>query len=148
PLSEFIGPLDRRARHLPLETFRLTKRTTHELACNWKTYVENFLEAYHVPHIHPFLNSAIDATNFDIEISPPAVFYEAPRQDSTPVSGLWAWVWPCLAVNVYADGVLMERSWPTSLTTTRLDYLYLFPEDVEPSVIARTLKASETTTSE
>ena len=42
----------------------------------------------------------------------------------------------------------MERSLPTSLTTTRLDYLYLFPENVEHGVMERTLKASEVTTSE
>lgn len=148
PFAAFIAPLDERAKRLPLEDFLFVKATSHELACNWKTYAENFLEAYHIPVIHPYLNSTIDAADFDLQIRPPALFWEAPRKGDSPVSGLWAWVWPCLSVNVYTDGILMERIWPLSVKTTRLDYMYLFPKGVDPAVIARTLAASELTTSE
>ena len=146
--QSFIAPLDERAKHLPLEDFRFAKATSHELACNWKTYAENFLEAYHIPQIHPFLNSTIEAANFELKICPPAVFWEAPRKGDSPVSGLWAWVWPCLCVNVYNDGILMERIWPLSVKTTRLDYMYLFPGGVGSEVMDRTFAASLTTTLE
>src|SRR5262249_40756386 len=75
-------------------------------------------------------------------------FYQAPPTDQSPVSGLWAWMWPCLSINVYADGILMERIWPVSVKATRLDYLYLFPAGVSAVAIERSLAASATTTAE
>ena len=57
-------------------------------------------------------------------------------------------MWPSLSINVYNDGILMERVWPVTATSTRLDFLYLFPSDATEEVIAQTLKASETTTGE
>jgi choline monooxygenase len=148
PLARFLAPVDARTRHLPLETFRFAKATTHDIACNWKTYVENYLEGYHIPLVHPFLNSAVDASRYEVEVSPPAVFHRAPPRDGSPVGGLWAWLWPCLGVNLYADGILMERMWPLSATHCRLDYIYLFPDGMERAVMERSIAASEITTAE
>jgi phenylpropionate dioxygenase-like ring-hydroxylating dioxygenase large terminal subunit len=148
PFGEYVAPLDARSKQLPLEGFRFGKAVTHELACNWKTYAENFLEAYHIPHIHPFLNSAIDESRLVIDVMPPGVFWQAPQRGNTPVSGLWAWMWPCLSVNVYNDGVLMERIWPVSFSKTRLDYMYLFRDGIDQAAIDQTLAASALTTSE
>jgi choline monooxygenase len=33
--------------------FGLHQRVGYDVACNWKVYVDNYLEGYHVPHIHP-----------------------------------------------------------------------------------------------
>ncbi|MGZ4247061.1 MAG: aromatic ring-hydroxylating oxygenase subunit alpha [Solirubrobacteraceae bacterium] len=30
-----------------------THRWSYQLNCNWKTYVENYIEAYHIPWVHP-----------------------------------------------------------------------------------------------
>jgi choline monooxygenase len=30
-----------------------TNRWTYQLDCNWKTYVENYIEEYHIPWVHP-----------------------------------------------------------------------------------------------
>jgi choline monooxygenase len=147
PLDGFVAPLQT-ARNVPFEQFRVIRTSSHTLACNWKTYAENYVETYHIPRIHPFLNSAVDSNQFDIRISPPAILYEAPKRENTPVSGFWAWLWPCLCVNGYADSVLMERIWPVSVNETRLDYLYCFPEGVSSKLIEETIAASETTTQE
>ncbi len=64
------------------------------------------------------------------------------------MAGLWAWAWPCLGVNVYADGILMERMWPLSHDRTRLDYLFLFAEGTSPERIRRAVDASVVTTLE
>ncbi len=148
PLAKFLGPLDARTRHLPLEKFIFNRSTTHDIDCNWKTYVENYLEGYHIPLVHPFLNSAVDASKYEVSVSAPIIFHQAPPRDGSPVGGLWAWAWPCLGVNVYADGLLMERMWPLSATHTRLDYMYLFVDGIERAVMERNIAASEITTDE
>ncbi|HLY05036.1 MAG TPA: aromatic ring-hydroxylating dioxygenase subunit alpha [Rhizomicrobium sp.] len=148
PLSSTVGPLAARTRHMPLESFRPGRRVTHELRCNWKTYVENYLEGYHVPIVHPALNAAIDTSRYEIETDGEIVFHHAPARSGTPVSGLWAWMWPSLGINVYTNGVSVERMWPLDGARTRLDYLYFFPEDLSEADRDAAIGASEVTTAE
>lgn len=148
PLSEAIAPLDARAKDLPLESFRYAQRSTHEIRCNWKTYAENYLEGYHIPVVHPGLDAAIESPKYENEIEWPIVFSRAPAREGAAVSGLWAWMWPCLGVNIYAQGLMMERIWPLDHATTQLDYLYFFPEGLPQSEIDRAMKSSEITTVE
>jgi choline monooxygenase len=148
PLSATVAPLDARTKNIPLENFHYVQQTTHDIACNWKTYVENYLEGYHIPLVHPFLNSAVDASKYEVHLDAPVVFHQAPPRDGSPVGGLWAWMWPCVGVNMYADGVLIERMWPLSATHTRLDYLYFFADGIERAVQERSVAASEITTDE
>jgi nitrite reductase/ring-hydroxylating ferredoxin subunit len=147
-LSDSIAPLVARTAHIPLETFRFAHASSHDIACNWKTYVENYLEGYHIPLVHPFLNSAVDAAKYEVDVSAPVIFHQAPPRDGSPVAGLWAWAWPCLGVNVYAEGVLMERMWPLDATHTRLDYLYFFADGTPRNEMERSIAASEITTHE
>ena len=58
PLSRLIAPLAGRwpegQAALPL-----TERRSHRIACNWKAYVENYLEGYHLPMVHPEFDADI-----------------------------------------------------------------------------------------
>ena len=53
PLAEFLEPVARYFRHLPLDKLRLVSRSRHQVACNAKLLIENFLEAYHFRLLHP-----------------------------------------------------------------------------------------------
>jgi choline monooxygenase len=148
PLATALAPFTERAAKFPFENFRFAMRRTHDIACNWKTYVENYLEGYHIPVIHPTLASQIESTVYEVETVPPLVFYRAPPLADATVAGLWAWLWPTLGANIYSDGVMMERMWPLGPNHTRLDYLYFFAPDVAREHIKRTVETSEITTGE
>lgn len=147
PLDEMVEPLERRVRNLDLARPGRILRSSHEIACNWKTYVENYLEGYHVPVVHPALNAALGA-GYDIEIEGALQFHRAETKPGASVTGFWAWMWPNLGINVYANGVLMERMGPAGHARTRLDYLFLFHADVTEEQMRREVAASETTTRE
>ncbi len=147
-LERTVAPLAARTAHLPLEEFRFERTTTHTISCNWKTYVENYLEGYHIPLVHPFLNAAVDTSRYEVSLDPPVIFHHAPPRDGSPVEGLWAWLWPCLGVNVYADGILMERIWPVSVNVTQLEYLYFFRHGIELAAMERSIEVSGITTVE
>jgi|SRR5580658_9213215 choline monooxygenase len=57
-------------------------------------------------------------------------------------------MWPCLGVNVYANGLSMERMWPLDHARTRLDYLYFFPEDLPETEKEAAVAFFEVTTAE
>jgi len=37
------------------------------MKCNWKTYVDNYLEGYHLPSVHPGLNRELDFNAYVVE---------------------------------------------------------------------------------
>jgi choline monooxygenase len=129
PLMELLAPLDAIWRERGFAQQPFAGRRRHELACNWKTYVENYLEGYHVPHIHPALSAEIDASAYRVEMRGSVALHHAPRKgggDAGVYDGLWAWVWPDLGVNVYCHGMMIERITPLSASRTALDYIYFY----------------------
>lgn len=58
----------------PLEDIATVHQMTHEVACNWKVFWENFLECYHCPGVHPSLCKLVPLYSqgvFDKEDLPP-----------------------------------------------------------------------------
>jgi choline monooxygenase len=67
-LEEFLGALVGLAKPLGFAGLQFVERRSYTLNCNWKVYVDNFLDGgYHVPHMHKGLNSVLDYTNYTIE---------------------------------------------------------------------------------
>ena len=51
-LSDWLGDLPELMASYKLEDMVTTRRVEYDLACNWKVYVENAMESYHVPTVH------------------------------------------------------------------------------------------------
>ncbi|MBL8384227.1 MAG: aromatic ring-hydroxylating dioxygenase subunit alpha [Burkholderiales bacterium] len=68
-LEAFVGAeLAARVAAAGLGRLRWFERRRYTLACNWKVYVDNYLDGgYHVPHLHKGLSSVIDNTAYAIE---------------------------------------------------------------------------------
>ena len=125
PLAGPIAPLDRRWGD-DQSAFPLVETRTHTIRCNWKTYVENYLEGYHIKMVHPEFDSDVVVADYRTEIEGEVIFAHAPLRDASVYGGLWAWLWPNLAVNVYRHGYMMERMTAVGPAETRLDYFYFF----------------------
>ena len=68
PVQDFLGALVGLARPLGFAKLKFVERRSYTLDCNWKVYVDNFLDGgYHVPHMHKGLNSVLDYKNYTIE---------------------------------------------------------------------------------
>ena len=62
-LDEHMAPVARRYGDFDFSEMRLGRVMTFELAANWKLPIENFIEGYHLPWTHPFLNSVSSMAN-------------------------------------------------------------------------------------
>ena len=51
-LATFLGNIGDAFESYRLENMVCTRRAEYDVACNWKIYVENAMEAFHVPHVH------------------------------------------------------------------------------------------------
>lgn len=52
PVSTWLGDLPKRLASYHFEEMVCVRRKEYLLGCNWKVYVENAMEAYHVPTVH------------------------------------------------------------------------------------------------
>jgi choline monooxygenase len=137
-LSTLLAPLDTRLGKRDLSKLVHTDRRSHDIDCNWKVYVENYLEGYHIPLVHPQLNAEVDATKYEVTVDNGVCFHNAPTRNTGGVyDGLWAFVLPGLGVNVYEHGLMMERMVPLSLGATRLIYDFYLTADAASDPVKR-----------
>jgi choline monooxygenase len=69
-LASNIDGISTRIAPVTLGDKRFYKRVSYPVACNWKVYVDNYLEGYHVPIVHPELNKVLDYTQYVTELHP------------------------------------------------------------------------------
>ena len=113
-----------------MESFRVVAEASHVLRCNWKTYADNYGEGYHIPFVHPELNKQLDAREYRVEVFDRWTRHSAPMRDGSPAAGVWLWRFPNLALNVYPDGMNVERFTPIDARTTRIDYTFWFRDGI------------------
>ncbi|MCE0535349.1 aromatic ring-hydroxylating dioxygenase subunit alpha [Kineosporia rhizophila] len=53
PFEDVIGPLAERWSHIDFSRLHLAEERVFDLEVNWKLAVENFLDFYHLPFVHP-----------------------------------------------------------------------------------------------
>src|SRR5437588_348031 len=71
PVGAFLDPLPGWvASRKAFDGLRFAKRKTYDVACNWKVYVDNYLDGgYHVNTVHPGLAGVLDYKEYRTEIA-------------------------------------------------------------------------------
>jgi choline monooxygenase len=131
----------------PLERFRFCEERFEDVACNWKTYVDNYLEGYHIPLVHPTLMREIDVAQYRVDTHDRYCVHSAPARDGARNLGKWLWRWPNVALNLYETGMNVERILPFGHDRTRIVYTYFFT-DADAATIEGTKQVSATTLAE
>jgi choline monooxygenase len=115
-LTTFLGDLHPGIAGLSLDNVHFFERKTYTLACNWKVYVDNYLDGgYHVPHLHKGLNSVLDYKEYTIENGERHCLQSSPMVSSeehasfaatrTGERAYYYWLYPNFMINVY-EGVM------------------------------------------
>jgi choline monooxygenase len=117
PLKSFLGAVPEIVAPLSIvKKLHYFDRRIYTLNCNWKVYVDNYLDGgYHVPHAHKGLSSVIEYTKYTIENFDRACLQSTPlSSDANSESGVAAtrqgrafylWIYPNFMINAY-EGVM------------------------------------------
>src|ERR1700676_2956215 len=117
PLLAFLGEVIELVLPLQLKSkMDFFDRRIYTLNCNWKVYVDNYLDGgYHVPHAHKGLSSVIEYTKYTIENFERACLQSSPlSSDSSSEAGVastrqgrafYLWIYPNFMLNAY-EGVM------------------------------------------
>jgi choline monooxygenase len=142
--DEALGDLPVITSDINLPGFKFHSMASHDLKCNWKTYVENYLEGYHIPTIHPELNKELDMATYEVRTGQRiAQHLSQSRVPDGVIGGLWAWLWPNAMLNIYKTGMNLELVIPTGPETMTLSYAYYF-RDISPEAETENRRTIET----
>src|SRR5216684_4949159 len=115
PLADFLAPLPARTASLGLDQLRFVERREYQIACNWKVFVDNYLDGgYHVNTIHPGLAGVLDYSQYRTEIASNTSVQSSPlrppdssREDASAAKvrtgdkAYYWWVFPNFMLNIY-----------------------------------------------
>ncbi|MCU0703794.1 MAG: aromatic ring-hydroxylating dioxygenase subunit alpha [Fimbriiglobus sp.] len=113
-------------------------RRTYDLACNWKVYIDNYLDGgYHVHTVHPALAGAIDYQHYRTHVFDRYSLQTSPlgggsgdvAATRTGTAAYW-WLWPNFMVNI-SDGVMdTNLVLPLGVDRCRVIFDFYFAPDV------------------
>ncbi len=151
PLLNGLGALPKQLERFDFGGMKLFTRRTYEMKCNWKTYVDNYLEGYHLPSVHPGLNRELDYGSYTVETYPRYVRQFSPIRgaqvgDATPrryrearedLTTDYFWIFPNWMLNCYPDNVSLNIVLPLGSDRSLAIFEWYVPEGQTDSKAAQ-----------
>lgn len=151
PLAASLGKMKAHAERFGFRSMRFFERRTYEMKCNWKTYIDNYLEGYHLPSVHPALNRELNYNEYIVDPGERHVRQwspirgaqggdGAPRRYDQAGGGLTAdyfWMFPNWMLNCYPDNVQVNMVLPLEPERTVAIFEWYLPEKDLSSEAAR-----------
>jgi choline monooxygenase len=108
--EDFFPGVSDRCAPLGLERMGYVTTRNYSVNANWKVYVDNFLEGYHIPLVHPELNREIDYRQYVTELGARHTLQHAPVRAGTAQhykggfgdgEAYYYWLFPNIMLNIY-----------------------------------------------
>ena len=100
-----------------------------DFEANWKVYLENYVEGYHVPSVHPAFDAELESGTFVTRAHNRTVTMRATAKEGGLYEGLWTWTWPTFTLVLFPGGYDTSRICPISPDRTRVHFdIYVDPQ--------------------
>jgi choline monooxygenase len=103
---------------------------SYEVACNWKVYIDNYVEGYHLPTVHPALTRALDYRSYGTEVADWYSLQHSPVADADAAYGqgqaYYYFIFPNTMLNVMPGRLQANRVLPLSADRCRVDFHYYY----------------------
>jgi choline monooxygenase len=144
PLLEFLGQASSLVASLKVtEKLHYFDRRVYTLNCNWKVYVDNYLDGgYHVPHAHKGLSSVVEYTKYTIENFERSCLQSGPLDASGAADSaigstrrgraFYLWVYPNFMINAYSGVMDTNLVLPLGVDKCAVIFDYYFA-DLSPA---------------
>ncbi|WP_441000248.1 aromatic ring-hydroxylating oxygenase subunit alpha [Fodinibius sp. SL11] len=141
-ISETIAPID-------LSEFKFVEEQSYHLNCNWKVYVDNFLEGYHIPIVHPELAKLLDYGEYKTDTSEWYSLQHSPFQagdniyKSNDGKAYYYYIFPNIMLNILPGRLQTNVIRPISPTHTEVIFKYYYTNPDDKDMIHDDLEYSE-----
>jgi len=131
--EEVYGGIAERIAPIDLAAMRYLRRENYDIDCNWKVYVDNFLEGYHLPHVHPGLSRVLDYRAYDTELFAWHSLQSSPLRNSADIYGdgqaFYYFIYPNVMLNILPGRLQTNRILPLGPNRCRIVFDYYYAQD-------------------
>jgi len=139
PLITNLEGIAERIASIQLDTKKFYQRVIYELNCNWKVYVDNYLEGYHLPYVHPELCNLLDYQKYvtetyrlySLQYSP--FTQEQNLYRASVGAAFYYFVFPNFMLNILPGRLQTNSVVPLSHNRTRVIFDYFYDDIISPS---------------
>jgi choline monooxygenase len=150
PFAEFVdGIAARLGTAHDLASLQFHHRSSYDVACDWKAYVDNYLEGYHVPHIHPGLNNLLDYRSYVTTTMRWHSLQFSPLESGDGLYGsgeaLYYFLYPNTMLNILPGRLQTNRVVPLGPVRCRIefDFYYRAPAGADDDAAAAARRAAD-----
>jgi choline monooxygenase len=138
-LGALVAPMVKRVGWLPIEKFKHdpARSRSYTVKAHWALYVDNYLEGFHVPFVHPGLSKTLDYGEYTTELfefsslqlgiakkGEPCFDLPKGHPDSGKRVAAWYWwLFPCTMFNFYPWGLSVNQVLPVGPEETRVEFI-------------------------
>jgi choline monooxygenase len=160
PLAEDLAPLLPLLEPKRLASYRWVARRSYEMACNWKVFVDNYLDGgYHIPHLHGNLAGQLDLASYRTTLFERCNVqtcdaHAAPGTEELAVrmrgGAVYAWIHPNLMLNRYGPMLDSNLVLPLGQASCAVvfDYWYDGDADAARAFVEASIENSDVTQGE
>jgi choline monooxygenase len=150
-LDAYLGGLKAHLSRLQLDELKFYKRVEYELDCNWKVFVDNYLDGgYHVPILHKDLSTALDYKHYQVESEDRYCLQTCPMVDNDDDKAVrsgsdaqYYWLYPNVMFNFY-EGILdTNLTIPISEKRCKVIFDYYFTDSYDEDFKQRSLEMAD-----
>lgn len=146
PLMEVLGQIPQETAGMDFASLRKVERRDYVVNANWKVYIDNYLEGYHIPIAHPGLFKEVDYEKYRVDTfryyssqyAPirPVRSEDAAGRLFTELKGdekaFYYWIFPNFMVNIYPGNVQINVIVPLSHDKTLTVFEWYFTDPGTP----------------
>jgi choline monooxygenase len=162
-----LAELGRRLDAMNTAALRHVASKSYDLACNWKVFVDNYLDGgYHVACAHPGLAAQLDLQRYRTELFGRYSIQSCPGAGAGAAAGgdrdgalrgrigpeaLYAWFYPNFMINRYGPAMDTNLVIPLAVDRTRVVFDFYFEAASGPDMdefVARSLASADATQAE
>lgn len=130
--DSWFGPLKS-----SIDDYLATNRIYHgdigeDVECNWKNYVDNYQEGYHIPLVHPRLARDTEWPDYRVVNLSGGSVHQVAARGGSGQPGLFGWRFPNFMFNTYGEGVSFMRIDPLGPGRCHVHYSHFRPADMAP----------------
>ena len=142
PFEQVFAGISERVAPNQVQALRFHNRISYDIDCNWKVYVDNFLEGYHLPHVHPGLNKLLDYRSYTTELAEWYSLQYSPLENDANFYGAgggayYYFIYPNIMLNCLPGRMQTNRIVPLGVNRCRVEFDYYYPATADAYEIAR-----------
>lgn len=133
-LEKMLEGITKRIAPISMKHLQFYKEEVYHIACNWKVYVDNYLEGYHIPIVHPELANLLDYKNYVTEAYPMYSLQYSPFKSENNVyqtehgEAFYYFLFPNMMLNILPGRLQVNVVEPISTSECKVFFWYFYDD--------------------